>query len=303
MQRRSGSVTGSSVSRALEKSDATWSQYPLIARWSAGGLLVYDAAVMTVLAVLLLGRLYGWFRLDTLPDPVGGMVPLVVPWAGALGGLGISFVGLVRHVGDWGPRVENDKRAADHPGFAQRLDWNAWHVTRPFVGAIFGSVAALAVVFIFGSVGATAEGGLDLSPLGRATLFVVAFVVGYRDRTFRELAERVIDTVFGPGTPDDGGASYDLSPTSVDFGDVAVNQTKDATVTITNTGSRLLRMGTPTVTGTGLRRVGTTANLGAEQSGTITVRFEPTAAGQVEGSLVVKAGGVEKTVKLTANAV
>src|SRR6266496_710477 len=102
MQRRSGSVTGSSVSRALEKSDATWSQYPLIARWSAGGLLVYDAAVMTVLAVLLLGRLYGWFRLDTLPDPVGGMVPLVVPWAGALGGLGISFVGLVRHVGDWG---------------------------------------------------------------------------------------------------------------------------------------------------------------------------------------------------------
>jgi len=294
---------GSSVRRALEQSDAPWSQYPLVVRWSAGGLLVYDVSLLIMLTVLLLGRLYDWFGLDTLPDPIGGMVPLVVPWAGALGGLGISFVGLVRHVGDWGPRVEKAKRAADHPGFAQRLDWNAWHVTRPFVGAIFGSVAALAVVFIFGSVGATAEGGLDLSPLGRATLFVVAFVVGYRDRTFRELADRVIDTVFGPGTPSDATASYDLSPTTVDFGDVAVNQTKDATVTITNTGSRLLRMGTPTVTGTGLRPVGTTANLGAEQSGTITLRFEPTATGALEGSLVVKAGDVEKIVKVTGNAV
>ena len=297
MQRR-----GSSVKRALEQSDATWSDYPRVVRWSAGGLLVYDVALLTILTVLLLGRLYDWFGLDTLPDPIGGMVPLVVPWAGALGGLGISFVGLVRHVGDWGPRVEKDKRAADHPGFAQRLDWNAWHVTRPFVGAIFGSVAALAVVFIFGSVGATQEGGLDLSPLGRATLFVVAFVVGYRDRTFRELAERVIDTVFGPGTPE-STTSYDVSPATLDFGEVAVNQTKDATVTITNTGSRLLRLGTPTVTGTGFKRTGTTANLGAEQSGTITVRFEPTAAGAVEGTLLVKAGDVEKTVKLTAKAV
>jgi len=298
MQRR-----GSSVKRALEQSDAPWSQYPLLARWSAGGLLLWVLVVLVVLVVLLLGRLYDWFRLGSLPDPVGGMMPLVVPWAGALGGLGISFVGLVRHVGDWGPRIEKDKRAADHPGFAQRMDWNAWHLTRPFVGAIFGSVAALAVVFIFGSVGATAGGDLDLSPLGRATLFVVAFVVGYRDRTFRELAERVIDTVFGPGTPDDRTASYDLSPATVDFGDVPVNQSKDATVTITNTGAQLLRLGTPTVTGAGFKRVGTNANLGAEQSGAIKLRFEPTEAGPVEGSLLVKAGGVEKTVKLTGNAV
>jgi hypothetical protein len=303
MQPRDSSVTGSSVSKALEKSDATWAQYPLIARWSAGGLLVYDVALLTILTVLLLGRLYDWFRLGSLPDPIGGMVPLVVPWAGALGGLGISFVGLVRHVGDWGPRIEKDKRAADHPGFAQRMDWNAWHVTRPFVGAIFGSVAALAVVFIFGSVGATAEGGLDLSPLGRATLFVVAFVVGYRDRTFRELADRVIDTVFGPGTPGDRAASYDLAPATVDFGDVAVNGSKEETVTITNTGAQLLRPGTPTVTGAGFKLVGKSDNLGANQSGTLKIKFEPTEKGAVEGSLVVKAGSVEKTVKLTGNAI
>jgi hypothetical protein len=282
----------------------TWESYPAILRWSAGALLAWDIAALAVLTWLLLARFLEWWNVDELPNPMGGMLPLIVPWAGALGGVAISLVGLSRHFGAWGPTARKTDVAATHPGFAQRIRWNAWHVTRFFVGAVFGSVASLIVAFVFGSLGATDAGTLDPSPLGTATLFAVSFIVGYRDRTFRDLADRVIDTLFGPGQTDDKSVSFDLSDSVVDLGEVKVNSHLDKQIEITNNASRVLRIDMPTVTGTGFSIPGanriTLASQGTEK---VDVRFAPTAVGESTGALVIKAGGVEKTVSLKATAI
>jgi hypothetical protein len=51
-----------------------------------------------------------------------------------------------------------------------------------------------------GTIGLTDEGSIDITPAGAATLMVIAFLIGYRERTFRLLIERVVDTIFGPGS-------------------------------------------------------------------------------------------------------
>jgi hypothetical protein len=88
-----------------------------------------------------------------LPNPVGP-IPLGVPWWGALGGMTISFTGIFRNADRWQTRYE------------------LWHIARPFLGAVVGSVSYL--------------------------IFIVAFVTGYREDIFRELLKRATDSLFVP---------------------------------------------------------------------------------------------------------
>jgi hypothetical protein len=44
-------------------------------------LLVYIA----ILVVLLIGRHAHWLEINKIPDPIGGLVPIAIPWFGALG--------------------------------------------------------------------------------------------------------------------------------------------------------------------------------------------------------------------------
>ena len=64
-----------------------------------------------------------------LPDPAGP-VPLGVPWWGALGGITISLTGMFRHARRW------------------ESSYVAWHVARPFLGAIVGSVGFLVFIVV-----------------------------------------------------------------------------------------------------------------------------------------------------------
>jgi len=68
--------------------------------------------------------------------------------------------------------------------------WNGWLLVRMPLGAALGTVAVLVVVLLLGTLGADAGGGVAVSPTGAATLMVVAFVVGYRQETFRDLVAR-----------------------------------------------------------------------------------------------------------------
>jgi hypothetical protein len=226
-------------------------------------------------------------------------MPLVVPWAGALGGLSISIVGVSRNFRKWGPKIDTSKPVREHEGLEQHLDWNAWHLTRPLVGTIFGTFAVLIVVFVIGTIGVAQDGSIDITPAGAATLMVIAFVIGYRERTFRLLIERVVDTIFGPGPDTEAGTSYDLTPTQLDFEDVALNSSKILKVSIRNNGQGLLRMGAVTVSGSGFTKVSRIGNLAAGDLDEIEVRFSPTRPGEASGTLIVRAGGVEKTVSLT----
>ncbi len=81
----------------------------------------------------------------------------------------------------------------------------------------------------------------------------------------------------------------EVVPTSLEFGDVSVNQTKDLAVTIRNTGTIQLTVNSLMIDNARFTVVSPSApftlNAGATQ--TITVRFAPTATGQQRGTLTI----------------
>jgi hypothetical protein len=156
-----------------------------LSRITPGMLLFITTIELVVLMLLLLGRAMSWFGMDTLPNPIGGVVPLAVPWAGALGGVSLSLVGIAAHAQRW----------STEPGQGAR--WNTWYLTRPLLGAVFGSFGALIVVLVVGAIGLDQNGQPDLSTFGSATLTVMAYVVGYRPQTFEKLLGRAVGHMVG----------------------------------------------------------------------------------------------------------
>jgi len=107
-----------------------------------------------------------------------GPVPIGVPWFGALGAVLISLSAVFDHRGDWNP------------------DMKYWHFSRPLIGAALGLVSVL--VFQAGILAVNAQPG----PSGRTAnllYYLVAFLVGYREETFRELIKRLGDVILSPG--------------------------------------------------------------------------------------------------------
>jgi Fibronectin type III domain len=115
---------------------------------------------------------------DVLPPSVAG-VPISIPWFGALGAVLIGLYGLFDH---------------SHRDWQRAL--NMWHVARPFTGAVLGTVGFILFASVIRATGITpapAEG------VGKLVYFGVAFVVGFREETFRQLIKRVADLIVGPG--------------------------------------------------------------------------------------------------------
>ncbi len=109
-----------------------------------------------------------------LPSHLGDL-PVGVPWFGAVGGTLISLTGVFKHSRDW------DEHFA------------LWHYARPLVGAFLGSMGALMFLVI---VNTAATHGT--TPNG-VVYEVVAFLVGYREATFRSLIQRATDVLLSPG--------------------------------------------------------------------------------------------------------
>ncbi len=76
---------------------------------------------------------------------------------------------------------------------------------------------------------------------------------------------------------------------SLDFGNVPVNGSKTLTVSATNSGSTTLTVSKISIAGPGFSLSGATTptTLTAGQSATVTVKFAPTAAGAVSGSITI----------------
>ena len=136
--------------------------------------LVYVAALV-VLALLH----SHWTWAHRLVGASLGPVPLAVPWWGALGGITISLTGLFKHATSWERRFE------------------AWHVARPVMGAIMGSVGYLIFIVVIRSTGASAP---TTTGVGGAAFDLVAFLVGYREEVFRELLRKAVDILLSPGS-------------------------------------------------------------------------------------------------------
>jgi hypothetical protein len=112
---------------------------------------------------------------SVIHDPAGP-VPLSVPWWGALGAVTISMTGLFRNRNRWD------------------ASFNLWHISRPVIGAIAGSVGYLIFIVVIRSTGANPSGTAPSS----VVFDLVAFLVGYREAVFRELLQRATDVLLKP---------------------------------------------------------------------------------------------------------
>lgn len=173
-----------------------------------------DRKTTFILALLYLGVILAiglvfFVKRDLLffvPDAFGP-VPLGVPWFGALGAVLISLTGVFEHEHDWD------------------LTYWPWHVARPLIGVTLGVVSVLIL-----QAGVLAVGSTPIQPTPTSTppsstptptpaptppasqnqptkpiptnllYYLVAFLVGYREETFRELIKRLVDIILAPGT-------------------------------------------------------------------------------------------------------
>jgi hypothetical protein len=204
-------------------------------------------ALVYLIVILAVGVLFFAKRdlLFFLPEGnFFGPVPIGVPWFGALGAVLISLTGIFEHEHDWDASY-----------------W-PWHVARPLVGVAVAVVSVLILQAGVLSVGATPLPTPTPTPTPAATqgagtataiptptptptppgsttpakvppnllYYLVAFLVGYREETFRELIKRLVDIILAPG---DGKAApptiHDVNPAQAPHG-------TPTAVTITGSG-------------------------------------------------------------------
>src|SRR5215216_747757 len=159
---------------------------------------------LVVLLLLAVGREAGIWFLDEIHDPIAGVLPIGVPWFGALGAVTLSLYGVFDHNDHWNPK------------------WNYWHIARPLVGIILAIIAFFIFITLVNSTGltprtsapttsaststttsttlvptttgnpATSATSIPGQPGGTATgpstlllYYVLAFIVGFREDTFR----------------------------------------------------------------------------------------------------------------------
>jgi hypothetical protein len=126
-----------------------------------------------------------WFDNPTvraaLPDPVGP-IPLGVIFFGALGGVVIGNFGVFFHEDRWSDR------------------YDLWHTVRPFVGGTLGAVSYLVMVVVIQATGSTTQ------PKGNLAYYLVAFIAGYSEDTFRKLMKQAMAKLL-PDPPPAEGAS------------------------------------------------------------------------------------------------
>ncbi len=249
-----------------------------------------------------------WWNLDSLaPGGVlGGGFPVIVPWAGAVGGATNAIRGLVAN---W------PKYAEDQPGSkcaAHRLRWNTWAFVQPVLGAVFGSIAVLIVTLLLGILGSSNT--LDVSASGQMLLTAVAFIVGYRQKTFHDLVTRSVNVLFGPGDAvldnDEGGAgtsSIVVEPVKLDL-EAAPQTPTTGKVTLKNMSTSMIPKDQVVLSLINLTPAGTTAfnvdplraNLGSRNKAEVTVRFDPgQAPGPFTATLRLAHGELVRTVALT----
>jgi len=132
--------------------------------------LVYLAILLAVFATYV--SVPG-FR-DHIPASLG-TIPIGVVWFGAAGAEMASLYGIFVHNRNW------------------KVSYNYWHYCRPFFGAVSGSVGALMYLVLL-HLGSASSVKVD--PL---TFYVVAFVLGFADKSFMQLLQNVTTVIVKPG--------------------------------------------------------------------------------------------------------
>lgn len=138
--------------------------------------LVYLVALLVLAVVYVRADQFANF----ISDPIG---ILPVAWFGAVGAVSISLKGVFDHNQNWNPK------------------WNYWHIARPLTGAVLGSIGYL--LFVAAAQAATGPSeDASAGTTGAVISYLIGFVVGYREETFRELVKRFTDLILAPGGTD-----------------------------------------------------------------------------------------------------
>ena len=148
-----------------------------------------------VVLLLLAGAWFKWEPLQTLLPAQMGPVPLAVPWFGALGAVIIGLGGIFDH-----SEYSHDPVTRWDPSY------NFWHVARPLMGAAVGLVGYLMLAAVLNAAGAPNA--------NRPIAYVVAFLFGYREESFRELIKKAADLLLWPGNKTAASASVRSQTTS-----------------------------------------------------------------------------------------
>lgn len=162
---------------------------------------------LTIFLLIAIAYL-AWQWLHGAIDGSAAALFLGVPWFGGLGAVTISLYGVFRHNQRW------------------HKEWNYWHVARPLVGMVLGTMSCL---ILFGVVrmtdpDAAAVQELPTGGYAQVPYFVLSFIVGFREATFRKLITKATDLMLGG--PDESAGRLRLSAQeSVDFEDVPVDGT------------------------------------------------------------------------------
>jgi hypothetical protein len=130
------------------------------------------AWMIALIAAFVLFERWGWFA-SAVHFKVGKL-PFEAIWFGALGGLLISLQGIFDYNRKW------------------RNSYNYWHLVRPVLGAIMGTLGCL--IFIVLTEAATKRA----SPAKPLFYDVLALAIGYREASFRALLKRLVDTIILP---------------------------------------------------------------------------------------------------------
>jgi hypothetical protein len=239
-----------------------------------------------------------------------------VPWFGALGAVTLSFYGVFDHNDHWDYK------------------WNYWYMARPLVGIVLAIIAYFIFITLISSTGltprtsgttssttttlettTTAEptttqaasptsapaetGGNAPGPSSLLLYYVLAFLVGFREDTFRTLIKRAADVLLGPGDPGAPSAGITVHPAPVQFHEVTVGGSSVETVTVSNSGTGDLRIypstanspGTDLSDENGVFHLYANAVQGATiapgANATLRIEFAPAAAATYTGTLTI----------------
>lgn len=147
-----------------------------------GKVFAYELGCLIFLMVEAL-LAYTWFRpffsaFSDLP------IPLNVTWFGALGAVTVGLYGIFNHARTWSN------------------DYRKWHWARPFTGA---ALAIASYVIFHTLIQAAATGTavpISKTPNNAAFFYdSLAFLIGYSDKTFAQLLQRLTSVLLGPGQP------------------------------------------------------------------------------------------------------
>ena len=104
-----------------------------------------------------------------------GQLPIGIVWFGATGAVIASLYGIFVHNESWDS------------------SYNYWHYCRPIFGAVTGSVGAL-IYLILLNLGSKSAITVD-----SLTFYVVAFVLGFADKSFIQMLQNVTNVIIKPG--------------------------------------------------------------------------------------------------------